>query len=334
MATKGYQSYHGRMPGWKKLLIGVLLLILIAAVGFLFLQKYQVFDQDGAHFRLPWAGQAQADPSAEEELDDDDVIVDVQEPVSVLEELRGRTLPAETLAEEDFASLQEGERPVLTMKAANGVFLAGNDAAADMVREKIAGRDAVARISCFADTQQADEENGMALMSVSGRAWRDPEGNSWLDPYSADAAAYLVDIIRTCADLGFTEIVLDDVQFPNYGRLDRITFDGGTDTPETRRQAILAFLDTVNEALEDTGVTLSVSLPAELLETGADDEAGWDLSGIAERVDRIYVDAADQAAADAARAALAAAAPEKDSKVFCVAYTAAPITGGSYVIVS
>ena len=97
MATKGYQSYHGRMPGWKKLLIGVLLLILIAAVGFLFLQKYQVFDQDGAHFRLPWAGQAQADPSAEEELDDDDVIVDVQEPVSVLEELRGRTLPAETL---------------------------------------------------------------------------------------------------------------------------------------------------------------------------------------------------------------------------------------------
>ena len=81
-------------------------------------------------------------------------------------------------------------------------------------------------------------------------------------------------------------------------------------------------------------MTLSVSLPAELLETGADDEAGWDLSGIAERVDRIYVDAADQAAADAARAALAAAAPEKDSKVFCVACTAAPITGGSYVIVS
>ena len=108
MATKGYQSYHGRMPGWKKLLIGILLLILIAAVGFLFLQNYQVFDQDGAHFRLPWAGQTQADPSAEEELDDDDVIVDVQEPASVLEELRGRTLPAETLAEEDFASLQEG----------------------------------------------------------------------------------------------------------------------------------------------------------------------------------------------------------------------------------
>ena len=55
MATKGYQSYHGRMPGWKKLLIGILLLILIAAVGFLFLQNYQVFDQDGAHFRLPWS---------------------------------------------------------------------------------------------------------------------------------------------------------------------------------------------------------------------------------------------------------------------------------------
>ena len=42
MATKGYQSYRGRMPRWKKILIAVLILILIAAGLFLFLQDYQV----------------------------------------------------------------------------------------------------------------------------------------------------------------------------------------------------------------------------------------------------------------------------------------------------
>ena len=52
MATKGYQTYRGRMPRWKKALMAVLVLILIGACAFLVLQKYQVFDADGIHLRL------------------------------------------------------------------------------------------------------------------------------------------------------------------------------------------------------------------------------------------------------------------------------------------
>ena len=39
MATKGYQTYRGRMPRWKKALIAVLILILLGAGAFLALQK-------------------------------------------------------------------------------------------------------------------------------------------------------------------------------------------------------------------------------------------------------------------------------------------------------
>ena len=333
MATKGYQSYHGRMPGWKKLLIAVLLLILVAAGGFLVLQNYQVFDRSGAHFRLPWTQQQNEPASGEEEdLDGEEIIIDIQEPESSAQELHGRTFSAETLQTETFDALQEGERPVLTMKAVNGTLLIGDDAATDMVREKIASRDAVARISCFADTQKADDENDMALMSVSGKAWRDPEGNAWLDPYDPAVTTYLLDAIQACVDAGFTEIVLDDVQFPNYGRLDRITFGDAEDTPQTRSQAICDFLDAVNEALEGTGVTVSICLPNTLLENQTDEDAGWDLSAIAQRVDRIYMDVADQAVADAARTALGALRTDVEPNVFFVAQSAAPLSGGSYVI--
>ena len=65
MATKGYQTYRGRMPRWKKALIAVLILILLGAGAFLALQKYQVFDADGIHLRLPGGENEPAPESAQ-----------------------------------------------------------------------------------------------------------------------------------------------------------------------------------------------------------------------------------------------------------------------------
>lgn len=336
MATNGYQSYRGRTPGWKKGLILILIVILICAIAFLVVQRNQVFDANGSHIKLPF-GEKNEPPmsdSVDEEPGDDDLIIDIQQPEPQTAELHGRSFDAAVLQNETFSALQEGERPVLTMKAANGTVLYGslNDSAAAMVREKIANRSAVARISCFADTRKADGNNALAVMSVSGRAWRDPNGNAWLDPYNADVTAYLVNIARECAQLGFTEIVLDDVQFPTYGILNRVTYGDQADTAQTRIAAINAFLDAVNAALAEEDVTVSIALPASLLETQKDETAGWDLAEIAQRVDRIYMEAADQSAADSARAAVAALYGDADAAACFVAETTAPITGGSYVL--
>lgn len=56
MALKGYSSYRGRQGFWRRLLIVVLVLILVAACGFLFLQRYITYSDDGSfHLELPFS---------------------------------------------------------------------------------------------------------------------------------------------------------------------------------------------------------------------------------------------------------------------------------------
>ena len=45
--TKGYRSYRGRTSKGKIALAVLLVLIILAAVGFLWLQEYIVYDRDG-----------------------------------------------------------------------------------------------------------------------------------------------------------------------------------------------------------------------------------------------------------------------------------------------
>ena len=53
--TKGYRSYRGRTSKGKIALAVLLVLIILAAVGFLWLQEYIVYDRDGSfHLELPW----------------------------------------------------------------------------------------------------------------------------------------------------------------------------------------------------------------------------------------------------------------------------------------
>lgn len=51
-------------------------------------------------------------------------------------------------------------------------------------------------------------------------------------------------MVKECADLGFEEIVLDDVQFPDYGRTERIVYEPGQDAMRAHA-AINAFLEAV-----------------------------------------------------------------------------------------
>ncbi len=56
MALKGYSSYRGRQGFWRRLLIVVLVLILVTACGFLFLQRYITYFDDGSfHLELPFS---------------------------------------------------------------------------------------------------------------------------------------------------------------------------------------------------------------------------------------------------------------------------------------
>ena len=58
MATKGYNSYHGRSPAWKKIRIVILVLLLLGGGAFLYCQNHLVYDDDGkVHPHLPCFGE-------------------------------------------------------------------------------------------------------------------------------------------------------------------------------------------------------------------------------------------------------------------------------------
>lgn len=336
-----YQSYRGRMPGWKKWLVGILLLILVLAGAFLIFQPKLVVDASGGHwqnwlYREEEKTPSAAEPGSNADVEDgadaedmDDFIIDIQEPA--VKALHGRMLSA---ANPDFSALAEGERGVFTVKETNGtvVFGTAQDAAAAALQEQIAGRDAVAEISCFADSKKALSDWHLAVLSVSGKSWRDPNNKAWLDPYNENVTAYLTGIVNDCVSLGFTEIVLKDVQFPTDGRVDRVKYyNGQADTAESRAAAIEAFLRKAKETAGED-VKVSIVLPASLLNTGAEETAGWNLSAIAQIVDRIYMDAETQEEADQLRAAVGALRTDVDAAAFFVAQVPQAITGGSYVV--
>ena len=104
-STKGYRSYHGKGGAGRIVLIVLLCLILLAAVGFLVLQRYAVYGSDGSiRFDLPWKQTEEpSDPSAPDGAsrtpdapdDSPNVIIDEPEPPAKpeLTELHGAELP-------------------------------------------------------------------------------------------------------------------------------------------------------------------------------------------------------------------------------------------------
>ena len=82
MATKGYNSYHGRTPLWKKILIVVLVLLLLGGGAFLYCQNHLVYDENGqVHLELPFVSkkEPQTQPSGGEQ-DPNDVDFTREEP--------------------------------------------------------------------------------------------------------------------------------------------------------------------------------------------------------------------------------------------------------------
>lgn len=108
-STKGYRSYHGKGGAGRIVLIVLLCLILLAAVGFLVLQRYAVYGSDGSiRFDLPWKQTEEpSGPSAPDGAsgtpdapdDSPNVIIDEPEPPAKpeLTELHGAELSESVL---------------------------------------------------------------------------------------------------------------------------------------------------------------------------------------------------------------------------------------------
>ncbi len=117
----------------------------------------------------------------------------------------------------------------------------------------------IARVVIFKDATFARQNPQEALKYPGGSFWRDNSGGTWLDPASRASWAYLVNIARQAADIGFEEINLDYVRFPTDGALSAIQYpvwDGKT----SKTEIIAAFFKYFNEELKRTHPNIKTSL--------------------------------------------------------------------------
>ena len=302
--TKGYRSYRGRTAKGKIALAVLLVLIILAAVGFLWLQEYIVYDRDGSfHLELPWKTET---PPAEEEVPPEDVEITIQEPEKpkALAAFSASAAPLTQAGWKDAwlgASVMSApayNAAAVTLKdstghiyfaatgAAAGTVSTAEDTAAALAEVTESSYHSIGRMSCFLDpiAARADVE-GMGLKNTGGYIFYDGNNGNWLDPSKPAARQYLCTLAA---------------------ELDKTDYTGADRAASIRR-----FLEELRGALGEYGVAVSIELPPEVITSGADDTAGLVLSDIAPLVDRVYaVTTVDQI--PALEAAVSAAGEDTD----------------------
>ncbi len=304
---RGYSHYRGRrMPLGKKLAIAGMVVTLLLCCSYLAVSRYAEFDSEGnLSFVLPWSREESAEEGKAE------VSLVRKDPSDPLEEMHGAEISAETLrsrAEEGAWWEAEGYNAViLRLKEADGLLRYASEAAGeDLIHENALSRAeletllagdvyAAAKISCFRDSAAAlSDMAGMGLCQTSGYIWYDNENGHWLDPGKDAAEDYLLAICEELAELGFDEIVLENVGYPTRGRLDK-----SAPAEANREKRVSGFLERAAEIAKERRVRLSLVLEEETLYAGGNETAGLDLRSAMEGVRRVYLQTADAAAAAA-----------------------------------
>lgn len=302
MATKGYNSYRGRVSAGRIVLVVVLVLVLLGAIGYLVVQNYLVYDEAGqVHLELPWGRRDQQHEQADKPPVDD-VDIDRLEPESKLTPvtaLHAVRLPDDclwwgadyimnTLAPEDMVLAVKRENGGITYDTQVSVPLnvvVERGRPLDCLKQLLASdRYTVARICCFADSAYARGLPETALVREDDSIWYDANGGAWLDPTDPTVLSYITFLVNECAALGFDEILLDWFCYPAEGELDAIA-NGGSD----HTQILTDFARSLRSSLPE-GVALSVTL------RGSGDNA-LTVPQLAELFDRIYLPAGEDAAA-------------------------------------
>lgn len=350
MATKGYHSYRGRRSGRSWLLVAVLVLLLAAACAYLFLQRYLRYTDDGGmYFALPFLEETAAEPdvqpeSGEEEREMNLVIEEPEESEPAEEPYGDRRLlgldapPADAETLNALLAQAEANGFVCSLRDNAGlVYYASTAALRDAVASGAADAQtlsqlcqemealAVARLNCFHDSYYAWANMETAgLCQGSGYIWYDSLSYHWLDPAKEAARAYVISLAVECAQMGFDELLLEEMQYPASGNLEKISYAGGE---AGRTESLVLFLTELRAALEPYGTKVSLLVDGRLLTAEGDlayaETTGLDLTQLLPLVDAVYTETADL---EAAQAALEALAGEGEAPAL-VSLTAAPAEG-------
>jgi len=118
----------------------------------------------------------------------------------------------------------------------------------------------IARITVFQDPRLAEAKPEWAIKdNVTGGAWHDFKGLSWVDPTREEVWQYNIDLAKDAVRLGFDEINFDYIRFPSDGLIKRMQFKNW-DGKFPKSDIITGFFASLNEQLIDQPVYLSADL--------------------------------------------------------------------------
>lgn len=333
MATKGYNSYHGRTPLWKKILIVVLVLLLLGGGAFLYCQNHLVYDENGqVRLELPFVSKKEPQPS-EGEQDPNDIDFTREEPQGpVIETIAAKELAANALETDVSATLPADEKTVVVdVKLADGTYTykpsfqaAGTVGSAVSTEnlKKLTASDqyVIARVSALGDTAyaKAHVDDAGLLRTWDQWLWYDYSSECWLDLTKPLTQSYVKQVCKDLTDLGVDEILLENFGWPAVGNMSAMVVPTGTDKPAV----ITDFLKTLREELPKT-TALSV-----LLSRNAPENSGL-TSDVLAQFDRIYADP-EEVDLNALASSLPADFQRESQLVQLV--TAAPASG-SYILI-
>ena len=212
--TKGYHNYRGRGRRQKRLLAVVLVLVILAAVAYLVIQNYIVYDDAGkAHIEWPFRKDEPQADTQEPTIPDNDVTIDYVDNgyTPHLEALHARMLPTDVLRQDPrtvLDSLAESAFAVETKRVNGSITYTTAVAVPEQVdvaqydtmtnlRTLLAG-DAysIARMSVFCDSYFVRAYPDAALCVESGSFWYDADSMAWLDPSNPQVLVYITTLCQ------------------------------------------------------------------------------------------------------------------------------------------
>jgi hypothetical protein len=109
----------------------------------------------------------------------------------------------------------------------------------------------IARVVAFKDPVAAAQNPDWTIRNEDSTAWRDKEGQVWVNAYNPDVWEYNLLVAEELAKMGFTEIQFDYIRFPEpYASLPKQVFPGAKGT---KSDALAGFLKLARERLAPLG---------------------------------------------------------------------------------
>lgn len=144
----------------------------------------------------------------------------------------------------------------------------------------------IARVVVFKDTFLAKKRPDLSFVHPDGTVWDNGKKDSFVNPYRKEIWEYNLIVAKEAAKLGFKEIQLDYVRFPEG--FETIAEQVGYTRDERKRIDVVAdFVKYAKEELEPLGVRVSVDIFGYAASVPAAEGIGQDFEKISANVDVI-----------------------------------------------